>query len=189
MSQKRNKLPKNAKRVFKGVIFEVWQWKQKMFDGSTAIYEKLERSDSVEIIPVVGDKILIQIQRQPDRPKFLSLPGGVCDKGEKPPATAKRELLEETGFFSRDWTLLKKYEPYSKIVWNVYTYLAKNCEYKKEQRLDAGEKIKLKLLTFEEFLMLSDEPTFRHKSLKDMLIRARFNKKSRKEFKKLLFGK
>ena len=62
----RNTIPKNAKKVFGGVIFEVWQWKQKMFDGSYAVFEKLKRPDTVNVVPVIGNKIMILIQRQPD---------------------------------------------------------------------------------------------------------------------------
>jgi len=74
---KKNKLPKNARRVFKGEIFEVWQWPQKMYDGSTETFEMLKRPDTAVVIPVVGDKILILTQAQPNRPKaFYSIAGG-----------------------------------------------------------------------------------------------------------------
>ncbi|KKT71448.1 MAG: NUDIX hydrolase [Candidatus Moranbacteria bacterium GW2011_GWF1_44_4] len=59
-------LPKNAKRVFRGVIFDVWQWKQKMFDGSLATFEKIKRPDTVNIVGVVGKRIIILRQKQPD---------------------------------------------------------------------------------------------------------------------------
>ena len=36
------KVPKQAKRVFKGVIFDVYQWEQEMFDGTKEIFEKLK---------------------------------------------------------------------------------------------------------------------------------------------------
>ena len=36
----------------------------------------------------------------------LELAGGVCDVDEAPLETAKRELLEETGFASNDWISL-----------------------------------------------------------------------------------
>ena len=43
-------IPKDARCVFKGVIFEVWQWEQKMFDGSMATFERIKRPDTVVII-------------------------------------------------------------------------------------------------------------------------------------------
>ncbi len=39
------KIPPNAKRVFKGIIFDVYQWQQKMFDGSKETFEMLKRAN------------------------------------------------------------------------------------------------------------------------------------------------
>jgi len=39
----------------------------------------------------------------------LSLPAGLVEPGESPIDTAKRELLEETGFIAEDWRLLGKF--------------------------------------------------------------------------------
>ena len=188
MPQNKNQLPKNAKLVFKGEIFEVWQWKQKMFDGSVEVFEKLKRSNTAQVIPVIGNKILIQKQRQPDQSKlFTSIPGGRCELNEKPLNSAKREFLEETGYASNDWTLWKKQNPVGKIIWTVYTYIAKDCFYKQSPKLDAGEKITTRLVSFDEFLMLSEDPTFYESELKSSLLRARFDKKFRKDFYELLF--
>ncbi len=121
--QNKNELPQNAKLVFKGEMFEVWQWKQKMFDGSVEIFERLKRPNTVQVIPVVGNKILIQTQRQPDRKdSFVSIPRGRCNGNENPLKAAKREFLEETGYSSNDWTLWSEQNPAAKIVWTVFTY-------------------------------------------------------------------
>ncbi len=186
----RSPIPPNAKRVFKGTIFEVWQWEQKMYDGSVEIFERLKRPNTTQVIPVVGDKILIQTQEQPDRPQpFSSLPGGRCYWEEDPLVAAKRELMEETGYESNDWTLWKQQNPVEKIEWTVYTYIARNCVQKKAPQLDAGEKITTQLINFEEFLMLSEDPLFYEKELAGVLLRARFDPKAKEEFHKLLFGK
>jgi 8-oxo-dGTP pyrophosphatase MutT (NUDIX family) len=182
-------LPPNAKRVFKGVIFEVWQWEQKLFDGSVATFEKLKRPDTVQVIAVVGDKILIQLQEQPDRPApFPSIPGGRVDEGEEPLDGAKRELLEETGYVSSDWVLWKKQQPYSKILWTVHTFIARNCKYQQAPQLDAGEKIETRTLSFDELLELADNPRFYDKELIAAFARARFETKEREAFKAHLFG-
>ena len=94
----KEKLPPHAKLAFKGKIFEVWQWEQEMFDGTTAIFERVKRPNTAQVIPVVGDKILIQTQFQPHEPKpYTALAGGRCDEGEDPLKETQRELLEETG--------------------------------------------------------------------------------------------
>lgn len=190
MPNKKNKFPKNAKRVFKGEIFEVWQWPQKMYDGSVATFEMLKRPDTATVIPVVDDKILILTQEQPNRPKaFYSIAGGRVDKGETALGAAKRELLEETGYVSRDWKLWQTINPVNKISWTVYTYIARDCIYWQAPRLDAGEKITTKLISFDEFLALADDLGFYEIELKKFLWRARNDKKEYKKFHKLLFNK
>lgn len=184
-------LPKNAKSVFKGKIFEVWQWDQKMFDGSVEIFERLVRPDTAQVIAAVGAKILIQEQEQPDKAhSFASIPGGRCEEGEDPLAAAKRELLEETGYVSDDWVIWRKEQPIGKIIWTVHTYIARNCRYEKTPALDAGEKIKTRLISFDDFLMLSEDPAFyERKDLCCAMIRARFDNTYQEEFKKLIFGR
>jgi ADP-ribose pyrophosphatase len=188
MTNNDNQLPLNAKLVFKGVIFEMWQWEQKMYDGSVEIFEKLKRTDTAGVIATVGDKILIQSQKQPDSPEeFASIPGGRCEEGEDPLQAAKRELLEETGYVSDDWELWIEHNPVGKMIWTVYDYVARNCVYKQPPHLDPGEKITTRLISFDEFLMLSEDKNFYEKELVNTLIRARYDQKFKEEVKKILF--
>ena len=187
--QKKNKIPKNAKRVFKGEIFEVYQWAQKMYDGSKETFEMLKRADSTQVIAVIDDKILILKQSQPNKPNFISLAGGRREKNETALNTAKRELLEETGYVARDWRLFNKTNPVGKMVWTIYTYIARNCIYWQPPRLDVGEKIITKLISFDNFLALADEPNFYDPELANYMLRARSDKKIYNKFHKLLFGK
>ena len=59
-------IPDNAKKVFGGVLFDVYQWEQELFDGTKTIFEKLKRPDTVVVFPVLDDgKILLTEQEQP----------------------------------------------------------------------------------------------------------------------------
>jgi ADP-ribose pyrophosphatase YjhB (NUDIX family) len=186
--KKRKSLPVGAKCVFKGVIFDVWQWKQKMFDGSLVTFEKLKRADTVNVIALAGQKILLLKQKQPDWRKYKNtLAGGRVDEGESPLQAAKRELLEESGYASNKWILWKKINPYGKIIWTVYSFVARDCVKKQGSKPDAGEKIEARLVNFDEFLKLSEDPDFYEGELKNSLLRARLNKKYRKELYDLLF--
>jgi ADP-ribose pyrophosphatase len=185
----RDPIPPHAKCVFKGKIFEVWQWEQKMYDGSTKIFERISRPNTVLVVATVGDAILLQTEEQPDSSEpFLSLPGGRQDQGEEPLATAQRELLEETGYSSDDWELWSKRKPVGKMEWTVYAFIARDCVKKQEPHLDSGEKIRPHLITFEEFLSLAEDPTFQERDMKLDLIRAKYNSAAREELQKLLFG-
>src|SRR5687768_9607031 len=89
-------MPKNAKQVFAGNTFGVWQWEQKLFDGSQMTYEAISRPDYVCVIGVNEEgKILLINDEQPHRLPVLTPPGGKVEKGEDPPTAVIRELEEE----------------------------------------------------------------------------------------------
>lgn len=182
-------IPPHAVCVFRGEIFEVWQWQQVMFDGQTQTFERLRRPDSVQIIPVVSGQILIEEQLQPDWSKpLISLPGGRCEPDESPLASAQRELREETGYVSSDWQLWQSIQPGGKIDWQIHTFLARQASRSVAATPDFGEQISCRLISFEEFLRLPDQPNFRDRNLTELLLRARFQADVRQRFAQALFG-
>ncbi len=180
-------LPTNAKRVFKGVIFDVYHWQQKMFDGSLQTFEMLKRSNSILVLPIVGDKILISREEQPGKDRFLCLLGGRQEEGEEPLDAAKRELLEESGLVSQSWELWKTYEPNSKIDSCIHVFIAKDCEKKAEPHLDSGEKIELVPLNFGALLALANDEDFKDMEVRIDLFRMILDPALAKEFRKKLF--
>lgn len=59
-------IPDHAQLVFTGKTFDVYQWEQEMFDGSTKTFEKLRRNHSIDIVAVDQDKkIYILEEEQP----------------------------------------------------------------------------------------------------------------------------
>lgn len=182
------KIPSNAKKVFDGIIFDVYQWEQEMFDGSTSTFEMLKRPNTIEVIATEGDKILLSKQSQPNKSDFYSLFGGRAEEGEEPLETAKRELLEESGLKSENWELLKTYSPIHKIEWDIYMYVARDCVKTLDQKLDAGEKIEIIKCTFEEFIKIVDSDNYWGNELVlDVLRMQKENKLE--EFKFRIFGK
>jgi len=179
----RKPMPPHARMVFKGQIFEVWQWEQVLYDGKTAVFERLRRPDTAIIIPIVDGKILISDEEQPDVAPFMCVPSGRIEAGEDPLEGAKRELLEETGYASDDWELVTEQRPSGKVEWSIFVYIARGCTKVAEQSLDGGEKIASRLVTFDEFLMLADDPEFRSHEIIDMLLRARIDPEKRSALK------
>jgi|SRR3989344_7249448 len=183
-------LPKNAKKVFKGEIFEVWQWEQEMFDGSKEVVECVYRSGTVFILATVGDKILLQKEEHPGRGSFISLPGGRADfPGENLLDAAKRELLEETGYTSDDWELWIERQLHRKILWPLHVYFARNCVYKQPPVLAAGERIEPYFATFDQFLELAENPDFRVEELRLPMLRAKLDPKEKERLYNLIFKK
>ena len=182
------KIPDQAKRVFKGKIFDVYQWEQEMFDGSTATFEMLQRPGTVEVIAIKDNLIWYADEEQPSKGKFLSFFGGRIEAGEAPEAAAKRELLEEAGMASNDWELFLTKDSFGKIYWLNYLFIARNCTNHREQTLDSGEKIRVVSCTFEEFIqkILNQEiNTFPHVTIAIMNYQYREPGKL-EEFKKKL---
>lgn len=157
-------IPKDAKLVFKGVLFDVYQWQQEMFDGSFRTYERLRRKPSVTVLPITAEgKLMLCEEEQPGRGKFLSTPGGQVEAGESPEHAAERELLEETGYTGRleFWMTSQPYG--NKIEWEVHNYIVRDCYKVTEQHLDAGERITPIFLDFELFIdAVLTSPNFRN---------------------------
>ena len=188
----RQPIPQNAKRVFKGVIFDVYQWEQEMYDGSKATFERLKRPDSAMVFPILPDgRIILASQEQPDKDLFLGLIGGRVEVGEDAITAAKRELLEETGYTANEFILWSKSSPVGKVDSTFYTFIAKGIKKVANQNLDAGEKIDLKLFTFDEFLNLANDEDFveREKEVVLKILQAKLYPEKMVELKKLFSPK
>lgn len=182
------KIPDHAKKVFEGVIFDVFHWDQDMFDGSIATFEALRRKDTVTVIAVHNGKIVINKEEQPGRSPFISCPAGAIENGDTVLESAKRELLEETALHSDEWQEWFVSDPWQsvRVEWNNNFLIAKNCSTVGNQSLDAGEKIEVTYIPFEEFLELRHEPTFRNKDLVPVLERAAQSIEEQQKLKTLL---
>jgi ADP-ribose pyrophosphatase len=97
------KIPKNAKKVFQGILFDIYQWEQEMFNGTFETFEKAIRADSSQIIALTKKKELILLnEEQPHDGSFSGLIGGRIERDETPIENAKKELLEELGMKSEN---------------------------------------------------------------------------------------
>ncbi|EKE18839.1 MAG: NUDIX hydrolase [uncultured bacterium] len=146
-------IPDHAEKVFEGKMFDVYQWKQEMYDGSTKIFEKAQRPDTTDVIAFTEEgKIIVLDQEQPGKERFFSLPGGRIEEGEDPMDSARRELTEETGYECGEIELWHSSQPVGKLEWAMYFFVARNCKKIAQQNLDGGEKIKVMLVSVDEFL-------------------------------------
>lgn len=142
-------VPDYAKRVFKGMIFDTYQWQQELFDGSEHTFEMLKRTDTVQVICVVDDKIIVLEDEQPHLGTRESFPGGRVDDSDLSiQAAAQREMLEETGYSFKQWRLISVGQPYRKMEWFVYVLLAWDVIDQVPPKFDPGEKITLAKLEF-----------------------------------------
>jgi 8-oxo-dGTP pyrophosphatase MutT (NUDIX family) len=180
-------LPKKADKVFRGIMFDVYHWKQKQFDGSYKTFEAVKRKPSALIIATVGDKIMLLNEEQPFAGKFVGFPGGIVDE-KNPKKGALRELMEETGMKPEKFEFWQKTDFSKKVQWTTHYYIAKNCKKIAEQNLDkGGEKISPFLVTFEEFVNVVSSEDFRDKDFSNYMFRLKQDSKKLEEFRELIF--
>ncbi len=154
------KLPPQAKKVFSGIIFDVYQWEQKVFDGSTRVWEMIKRTAAVDTIAIVDGKILVLDQIQPNREPYPSLPGGKMDADETPEQAAFRELTEETGYVASSLKPFRYYNENAKVDFDDYLFVTHDARKTADQATDGAEKITTRLIGFDEFLGLARDPLF-----------------------------
>ncbi len=139
--------------AFNGKIFKVYEWRQRMFDGSYRTFERIERPASAQIIATVKGRIMVGLQSQPGTGNFLGLLGGRVDERESPLQAAKRELLEESGMVARRWKLLKAAKsPSHKIKFDIYLFAALDCRKVAKQKLEVGERIRVRYIGLKDLL-------------------------------------
>jgi 8-oxo-dGTP pyrophosphatase MutT (NUDIX family) len=122
------------------------------------------RKDVSLIVAVDSDrKVLIKKEYRYPVDEFLyEIPGGVIEEGDSPLETAKRELLEETGYVSDDWVhLMSGYDYPAKDTNTVHIFLAKDIRRQGDQRLEETEDIDFEFLPINDTIRMCVENKIR----------------------------
>lgn len=113
-------------------------------------YYILEYPNWVSVIAITEEgKYLMELQyRHGTQMTGYELCGGTVEEGEDFLETAKRELLEETGYSGGKWELLTVSAPNPAAMTNLcYTYVAQGVKKTREQELEKTEDIDVLELT------------------------------------------
>jgi len=91
--------------VFDGVLLKVRRDEVRLPDGSLGTREYIRHPGAVAIVPLFDDgRVLLERQfRYPHGRDFIEVPAGKLEPDEPHLDTAKRELLEETGYTASEW--------------------------------------------------------------------------------------
>jgi ADP-ribose pyrophosphatase len=106
----------SSKLSYKGKVFSVFTDKVLEPSGNANVRDVIRHNGSVVILAVDESKnskdpdIVFERQYRHAAGQFLiELPAGRVEPGESTLAAAKREMIEETGYRAKRWTLLTKY--------------------------------------------------------------------------------
>jgi ADP-ribose pyrophosphatase len=106
----------SSKLSYKGKVFSVFTDKLEEPGGFVHARDVIRHNGSVVILavdesknPADPDVILIRQYRHAAGQFLIELPAGRVDANEANLAAAKREMIEETGYRAKRWTLLTKY--------------------------------------------------------------------------------
>lgn len=131
-----------------------WVKRENPKSGAAVDFIVLDSKDWVNIIPITKDKkiVLIQQYRHGTDEITLEIPGGLIDPSESPLEAAKRECIEETGFFSEETPIyLGKVRPNPAFLTNTcYSFLWLNVEKRYEPKFDANEEVEVVFKSLDE---------------------------------------
>ena len=106
----------SSRLSFKGRVFNVYTDTLEEPDGHRHIKDVIRHNGSVVMLavdertnPADPDVILERQYRHAAGQYLIELPAGTREPDESPLAAAKREMIEETGYRAKRWTMLIKY--------------------------------------------------------------------------------
>ena len=147
----------SGEEVFRGGFLRLYRDLVQLPDGTQAVREYVRHPGAVAVVAVTADgRVILERQhRYPLGRDFVEIPAGKLERDEAHLATAKRELLEETGYAAAEWIrlgLIHNAIGYSDE--GIELWLATGLE-KREAKLDDGEFLEVFALPFEEALAMA----------------------------------
>ncbi len=162
--------------------FRVVRISRRLADGTLHQREVVQHPGAVVILPLLPDGrvCLIRNYRMTVGETLLELPAGTLESGEDPAETARRELIEETGY--RAGSLEKLHEFYMSpgvMTERMHLFLANDLT-PGVAALEPEEEIQTLLVAWEEAMRLVDAGQVRDaKSLVALLLYDRLRKQPR----------
>jgi len=103
----------SSELVYEGLFLKLRRDRARMPDGTERGREYVVHPGAAAMVPIFPDgRVLVERQfRYPLRDVFVEVPAGKLDPGEAPLETARRELVEETGYTAAEWAPLTRIHP------------------------------------------------------------------------------
>ena len=141
------------------MLLKVYRDRVRLPDGTDSGREYIRHPGAVAIVPLFDDgQVLLERQfRYPHGREFIEIPAGKVDPGEPHLATARRELLEETGYTAAEWKRLG-------VIHTAIAYTDEAIEIfiarqltQETQQLDQGEFLEIFRVPFADAIRMIDE--------------------------------
>ncbi|HUQ75345.1 MAG TPA: NUDIX hydrolase, partial [Burkholderiales bacterium] len=132
----------SGEQVFDGELLKVYRDTVRLPDGTQGGREYIKHPGAVAIVPLFDDgSVLLERQfRYPHHREFIEVPAGKLEPNEPHLETAKRELLEETGYSAQEWKRLAVI--HTAIAYTdeaIDLFVARKLTKERSAQLDAGE--------------------------------------------------
>src|SRR6267143_1807307 len=104
---------------------------------------------------IAGERVYDGVLLKVHRDVFIELPAGKLEPGEPHLDTAKRELLEETGYSAAEWTRLGVI--HTAIAYTneaIEIFIARKLRQEGAAQLDAGEFVETLIVPFDEAIAM-----------------------------------
>lgn len=126
--------------------------------GNKGEFYLVDSPDWITIVPIIKNKVgedsflMVKQYRHGSDSITLEFPAGMVDPGEDKSNTAKRELLEETGYKAGSIKLIGCINPNPAFMTNkTSTFLAEDLNLVSDQNLDEHEEIEVVYVPVKEF--------------------------------------
>lgn len=133
--------------------------------GSPHDFYVLDAPDWINVIPLTtdGQVLMVRQYRYGIEDFTLEIPGGMCDPGESPIESARRELREETGYEAREIVELGWVHPNPPIQNNrCFTFMARDLVRVGRPEPDPHERLKLESVPLRDVPDLIARRTISH---------------------------
>ncbi|MDQ6919292.1 MAG: NUDIX hydrolase [Candidatus Dormibacteraeota bacterium] len=145
-------------------------------DGTVTSYAVFRQPEAALILPLTeaGTTFLVSQWRHSWDTDAWELPAGTVEEGEPPPATARRELVEEVGLEAGRWDFLGTARATAVSTMRFHFYLARELT-RVERRPEIYEQdMVIRELPLEEALDLAAQGTIQHAASIAALFRAQW---------------
>jgi ADP-ribose diphosphatase len=146
----------SGERVYDGALLKVHRDRVRLPDGAEGVREYIRHPGAVAVVPLFDDgRVLLERQfRYPHRREFIEIPAGKLEPGEPHRDTAKRELLEETGYTAAEWKRLGVIHPAIAYTDEAIELFVARGLQQGARRLDRGEFLELVVVDFSSAIQM-----------------------------------